>query len=99
MFIENNQGFTCVHCSRQVPPHPTSSRNHCIYCLTSLHVDKQPGDRLNGCGGAMRPIGLEIRNGKTQIVFECKRCGERGKNIAAPDDNEDLIIDLSSKIL
>lgn len=45
----------------------------------------------------MRPIGLKIKNGKTQIVFECNRCGERGMNIAAPDDNEDLIIDLSTK--
>ncbi len=33
------------------------------------------------------------------IVFKCKKCGMIRKNKAAEDDNMDLIIKLSSKIL
>lgn len=95
MFIQNNQGFECEHCHKQVAPHETSSRNHCTYCLYSKHVDIEPGDRANDCHGLMRPTGLEIKNGKTQIIFECEKCGKQGKNIVASDDNQDLVIALS----
>lgn len=99
MFIENNQSFTCVVCGREVVKHPTSSRNHCNWCLTSLHVDIEPGDRKNTCKGVMAPIGLEIKSGKTQIVYRCETCGKVGKNITAEDDNKELLIELSSRII
>ena len=45
-------------------------------------------------------MGLEISNKKGYvIVFKCKKCGMIRKNKAAEDDNMDLIIKLSSKIL
>ena len=28
-------------------------RNHCPNCLSSLHVDEEPGDRASDCGGIM----------------------------------------------
>lgn len=99
MFLENNQSFVCTQCGRKVEKHPSSSRNHCNYCLTSLHVDNEPGDRANECRGVLNPIGLEIKEGKTQIVYECEKCGVRGKNIVAPDDNEDILVELSTKVL
>lgn len=98
MFIHNNEGFTCLHCSREVPPHPTSSRNHCPYCLWSLHVDVSPGDRLNTCRGLMRPVGIEAREGKMKILYACEKCGVAAKNKVAPDDNSDKIVELSTKV-
>lgn len=99
MFVTNNQSFVCVECGRKVEKHPTSSRNHCNHCLTSLHVDIDPGDRKNDCKGIMDPIGLEIKSGKTQIVFQCETCGKIGKNIVAKDDNPEKIIELSITVV
>lgn len=97
MFIQNNQGFICDHCGREVRPHPSSSRDHCNWCLYGLHVDKEPGDRQETCHGTMEPIGLEIKQGKTQIVYRCSNCNAIRKNISAPDDDSDKIIELAHK--
>lgn len=50
-----NDVFTCKECGRLVLPEfaGTNHRNHCPNCLTSLHIDNQPGDRLSNCGGHM----------------------------------------------
>lgn len=98
MFVENNQPFSCIVCGKQVKKHPTSSRNHCNWCLTSLHVDIEPGDRKNTCKGVMKPIGIETKEGKTQIVYVCTDCGKRGKNVVAPDDNMEEIIAVSTSL-
>ena len=45
----------------------------------------------------MHPIGLEMKDGRTQIVYECETCKKKGKNIVAPDDNNDVIVALSTK--
>lgn len=39
--------FTCKVCGRLCTPENTGSqhRNHCPNCLSSLHVDIEPGDR------------------------------------------------------
>ena len=50
-FTKNDSGFVCANCGREVPPLGYSSRNHCPYCLCSLHVDVNPGDRAADCGG------------------------------------------------
>ncbi|MBR0096415.1 MAG: RNHCP domain-containing protein, partial [Synergistaceae bacterium] len=52
--------FVCKVCGRTV----TSSgagvrhRNHCPYCLSSQHLDNEPGDRAADCGGIMEPIAV-----------------------------------------
>lgn len=49
--------FTCKVCGRQIVPEGAGSehRNHCPNCLSSLHVDNEPGDResdnYGACGG------------------------------------------------
>lgn len=96
-FIKNNQGFVCEHCSKQVSPHPTTSRDHCNFCLYGKHVDINPGDRLNECRGLLKPIGLRISNGKTQIVYDCDSCGARVYCIASKDDDNNLLVELSRK--
>ncbi len=44
--------FTCRVCGRLCPPQNAGSdhRNHCPNCLSSLHVDSEPGDRAADCG-------------------------------------------------
>ena len=62
-----------------------------------MHVDlKTPGDRLSECGGLMKPIGIELNKKKgTRIKFLCEICGIKNYNRIAPDDDWDLICQLS----
>ena len=100
-FTKNDSGFTCVACGKEVLPLGYTSRNHCPFCLCSLHVDINPGDRANTCGGILRPIKTEPdpKRGFV-IIHRCERCGQTVRNKAAheakvqPDDT-DLIIRLS----
>jgi hypothetical protein len=93
-----NEGFTCAKCERAVPPHAGGScRNHCPFCLHSLHVDeKVPGDRLSDCQGVMAPIGFEQGRRKgPRLEHMCVTCGFKAFNPAAPDDDWELICQLS----
>lgn len=73
-------------------------RNHCPFCLHSLHVDLLPGDRASDCGGLLEPIAVkaDARKGYV-IVHRCRSCGELRRNRAAvddpdcPDDFEELL--------
>jgi len=98
-FTKNNENFICIHCGKEVEKHPTSSRDHCNFCLYSLHVDIYPGDRANHCRGILKPVDIKSSSGKTQIVYQCERCGEIGNNIVASDDNRDELVNLASKII
>ena len=44
-------------------PAGTQHRNHCPNCLTSLHLDNEPGDRAADCGGQMEPVAVWVRKG------------------------------------
>ena len=54
------ESFTCKVCGRLVVSTGAGSshRNHCPNCLSSLHVDIEPGDRESDCGGIMKPVCL-----------------------------------------
>lgn len=96
--IQNNTGFKCLKCKMDVKKHPEGScRNHCPYCLFSLHVDLDvPGDRLCECEGLMAPVGIELNKKKgTRLLHMCQKCGFKGYNRCASDDNWDLICELS----
>ena len=97
-FAKLDDGFTCIHCGREVLPLGYSSRNHCPHCLWSRHVDINPGDRANPCGGILRPIRVEPDPKKGYIIIhKCDQCGEIRRNRAAneakvqPDDINLLI--------
>ena len=83
--------FTCRICGRLVVSAGAGSdhRNHCPNCLTSLHVDEEPGDRSADCGGIMDPIGVWVRGkaGEWAIIHRCRRCGKLSSNRVAADDN------------
>ena len=46
-----NESFICKVCGRLVVPNGAGSdhRNHCPYCLSSQHLDIEPGDREADC--------------------------------------------------
>lgn len=98
-FCKLDEEFECAVCHRIVPKLGYTSRDHCPYCLHSIHVDEVPGDRACECLGILDPVGLEIKGGKNRIVFRCRKCGMKKINVAAKDDDEDLIIALSSNPL
>lgn len=97
-FSKNDSGFLCAACGAEVLPLGQSSRDHCPFCLCSLHVDVNPGDRANDCGGIMEPLRVEPHPKKGYvIVYRCRKCGEIHRNKAAyevrvqPDDLKKLI--------
>ncbi len=97
-FSKSDEKFLCKNCNKMVDKLGYTSRNHCPFCLYSLHVDNNPGDRTNICKGLMKPIDIEINSKKGNIIIhKCQKCGELKKNISAKDDNEKLILKLLSK--
>jgi len=94
--------FTCKVCGRLVVPAGAGSehRNHCPNCLSSLHVDMEPGDRASDCGGIMEPIGVWVRkNGEWAVIHRCKRCGKLSSNRIAADDNPMKLMSIAMKPL
>ena len=97
-FTKNDDSFVCGHCGLTVSPLGYSSRNHCPRCLWSRHVDVNPGDRAEDCGGLMEPVKVEPHAKKGYVIIHrCQLCGKVSRNRAAdgaavqPDDVELLI--------
>lgn len=94
--IKNDNGFVCRNCGKTVSPLGYTSRDHCPYCLHSIHIDNIPGDRSNTCLGDLIPISIENNPKKGYIiVYKCQKCGEIKKNKSANDDNFDKILEIS----
>lgn len=98
-FSDDNAGrnetlLKCVNCGKDfsmIAP-GTKNRNHCPYCLYSLHVDKNVGDRKSTCFGPMTAVGKFTRpNGEEVIIHRCTVCGNTSNNRVAGDDNEELV--------
>ena len=101
-FTKKDEAFTCLHCGKEVLPMGKSSRNHCPFCLWSLHVDINPGDRANDCGGILRPIKAEPDPKKGYVIIhKCDKCGTVVRNKAAHEakvqpDDVSMIIKLTA---
>jgi len=96
------ESFTCKVCGAVVTPDGAGSqhRNHCPKCLSSLHVDKKPGDRACLCKGIMDAIGVWVRkNGEWAIIHRCRSCGALSSNRIAADDNQTLLMSIAVKPL
>lgn len=94
--------FICDHCSRTVAPEGggTRHRNHCPYCLWSVHLDIQPGDRRCGCRGEMEPIAVWIRRGgEWAIIHRCRSCSTLRSNRIAGDDSDVALMSLAVRPL
>ena len=101
-FQKNDSGFICKRCGKEVLPLGYTSRNHCPFCLCSLHVDINPGDRENDCGGILVPFKAEPDPKRGYIIYHrCEKCGAVVRNKSAheakvqPDDMS-LIIKLTA---
>jgi hypothetical protein len=99
-------GFKCVSCKNWVSASRESSgvnnRNHCPFCLVSLHVDQtKAGDRLSSCRSRMVAIGLTFKKvskrypgegrGELMLIHRCTGCGMVNINRIAADDNPGLL--------
>ncbi len=97
-FGDRVREFMCRHCRKQVSAMSfgTMNRNHCPYCLHSLHVDRNIGDRMSACRGIMEPIAVSVRKkGEWEIIHRCRECGMIRINRIAGDDNEATLISLA----
>lgn len=90
-FQSRKEDFLCLKCGQKVIG--DGYTNHCPACLYSQHVDVNPGDRGEDCGGLMRPIGLEpSKRGGYRILHRCERCGaERFCKSSEQDSFEQIL--------
>ncbi|MDO5569482.1 MAG: RNHCP domain-containing protein [bacterium] len=93
-FTMIDEEFICKMCDQLVSPLGYTARDHCPFCLCSLHVDVNPGDRASACRGILIPRGVIKTKKGWQIEYKCDRCGIIKRNIVANDDNFELILDL-----
>jgi hypothetical protein len=97
-FVKVKEDFVCEHCGFRVKG--TGYTNHCPNCLWSKHVDEEvPGDRQSKCLGLMEPIGVRVNPQQYLITHQCQKCGKRMNNKSAKNDNFEVILDLSKKIV
>ena len=97
-----NESFPCANCKKMISPEGagTHHRNHCPYCLSSIHVDNEPGDRKSDCKGIMEPVSIWVKDdGEWSIVHRCKKCSKLGTNRSAADDNPVLLMSIAVKPL
>lgn len=97
---EQRGQFRCVNCGERVALGVvgTEHRNHCPWCLCSLHLDDVPGDRAADCGGVMEPVAVWVRRGgEWALIHRCRTCGALSSNRIAPDDNSALLLSIAAK--
>lgn len=88
------EDFACEHCGRKVKG--SGYTNHCPRCLWSKHVDIDPGDRKEQCGGMMEPVAAESKDGGYVITHRCVKCRYEKRNKASENDDFDVILELAS---
>lgn len=94
LFQKRNESFECLSCKKTVEKASKTSRNHCPFCLTSIHVDELvPGDRASLCEGIMSATAVIFNSTKSiyQLEFTCKKCRKIHRNKIADDDDAALI--------
>ena len=71
--------------------------NHCSNCLWSKHVDINPGDRAETCGGMMQPFRIDFEKGKYFINFTCLKCHTKKRKILEHNDNFEAVLEITRK--
>ncbi len=93
-FVRTTEDFACENCWAKVAGNGYT--NHCPECLWSKHVDVNPGDRAEPCGGPMKPVGVETKGSEHTLTHRCILCGFSRRQTANKNDNYEEIIKLSS---
>jgi len=98
--IRRDEAFVCVHCGESVPAHGRTARDHCPFCLRSVHVDVVPGDRAETCGGLLEPVAAVVRSGGEEILlsYRCRRCGVTKKNRVMRDGDPPDAMDVVARL-
>ncbi len=94
-FQRKIEDFVCEKCGTKTKG--DGYTNHCPKCLWSKHVDINPGDRLEKCGGMMEPIGIENKSDIFYVVQKCEKCEHQRRNKLVEGDNFDEAIKLLKK--
>jgi hypothetical protein len=94
-FKKTIENFVCEKCGEKIKGNGYT--NHCPKCLWSKHVDINPGDRAEKCGGMMAPVRVEKRKGKYVIVHQCVECCDEKRKVADKKDNFDAILAIAKK--
>ena len=95
MFLRTKENFVCENCGAKVLGNGYT--NHCPKCLWSKHVDINPGDRREKCGGMMCPVKIEQEKGKFYILHKCEKCGAERRKILDKKDNFDEALAIAKK--
>jgi DNA-directed RNA polymerase subunit RPC12/RpoP len=83
-FTMIDEPFICEVCGKKVEKLNYTARDHCNHCLSSKHLDINPGDRNSNCGGILIPISIEKGpKDKIKIIYKCFKCEEIKQNIMA----------------
>ncbi len=88
-FQRTIEDFVCENCGEEVKG--SGYTNHCPNCLWSKHVDINPGDRANPCGGLMKPVDAYFQSQQWYLIHQCQKCGKRFKIKISENDNLEVI--------
>ncbi|MES3005056.1 MAG: RNHCP domain-containing protein [Patescibacteria group bacterium] len=94
-FIKNKEDFVCEKCGTEVAGNGYT--NHCPECLWSKHVDINPGDRASICAGMMEPVRVEKKGKEYTLIHKCIKCGFEKPNKAVPEDNFQILVQVSAE--
>ena len=94
-FQKTVEDFVCEHCGKEV--FGNGFTNHCPECLWSKHVDINPGDRMESCGGMMRPDQILVSGDEYDVLQICEKCGYTRKNKIIKEDNFETVLKLSKE--
>src|SRR5438045_778046 len=95
--------FTCARCGRAIEVNSpgTRFRNHCPWCLWSVHVasSRVQDDRASECRGLMEPIAVSLQADEWALVHRCEKCAVIKTNRIAGDDDMFALICLALRPL
>jgi hypothetical protein len=94
-FTKNVENFVCEKCG--TTNIGNGFTNHCKKCLWSKHVDIDPGDRREVCGGMMEPVETGSKNQELRIKQRCQKCGFERWAPIIKEDNFEAVIDLQKR--
>ncbi|MFA5029917.1 MAG: RNHCP domain-containing protein [Patescibacteria group bacterium] len=95
-FTRKKEDFVCGNCGHEVEG--DGYTNHCPKCLWSKHVDKNPGDRQEECGGLMKPVDIYLEHQNWIIVHQCQTCSAQKRNRVNDGDDFEEVIRLEKEI-
>ncbi|MEK7539700.1 MAG: RNHCP domain-containing protein [Patescibacteria group bacterium] len=95
-FQKRVEDFMCEACGMYVVG--GGYTNHCPACLVSKHVDVHPGDRAADCGGLMRVVKIDLKDGEWRLLHRCRRCGYEKRNKVSAEDSQERLAEVVQEV-